>query len=69
MTLLNSLKKPFAGIAEVMFSAIEKYFPPDLSPEQKSQILLALQRAEAERAQLLYGLILRLDHQFTRRIT
>lgn len=67
MSLFELLKKPFAGVAEAMFSVIEKYFPPELTPEQKSHILLAMQKAEFQRAQAMCELIARLDRQFTRR--
>lgn len=38
------------GLASTVVNAIEKYFPPDMSPEAKANIQLALQNVELQRA-------------------
>jgi len=37
------------GLAQQVIGVVEKYFPPDLSPEKKAEIQIALERVQMER--------------------
>jgi hypothetical protein len=56
------------GIGDKVIDAVEKYFPPDVSPEQKAQLSLAIKNIELDQQRLMDAAIASAENAINDRI-
>ena len=64
--LINGLT---GGLADTIYDAIKTYFPPDMSPGKKAELMLMLQRLELEKKQQATDAMLDTERALTERIS
>ena len=57
------------GLADTLYDAVKTYFPPEMTQEQKGQIMLQMQRLEMEKKQQANEAMLEAERAITERIS
>ena len=63
--LVNTLT---GGLADTLYEAVKTYFPPDMPLEEKTRIMLAMERIEMEKRQQANEALLGAEREVTERI-
>lgn len=64
--LINGLT---GGLADTIYDAVKTYFPPDMTPEKKAEVMLMLQRLELEKKQQTTDAVIETEKALTERIS